>query len=165
MPRIILIIHNVRSAYNVGSLLRTADALGISKVYFSGFSPYPEAPRDRRLPHVRARATSQIHKTALGAEKMLAWQYVTDISSLLQRLGRKNYLVAALEQSPKSQTLQSYRTERDVALILGNEVTGLEADVLKHADVYLEIPMLGNKESLNVVVAAGIALYHLRYHA
>jgi tRNA G18 (ribose-2'-O)-methylase SpoU len=161
--RIVLIIHDVRSAHNVGSLLRTADSLDIERVYFSGYTPYPEAPVDERLPHIRARVTNQIHKTALGAEDTIKWQHEADIYTLLNRLKRQGFLIAALEQSPTSVKLNTFSPPERVALVVGSEVQGLSLEVLEQADKIVEIPMLGKKESLNVAVAAGIALYHLRY--
>jgi len=161
--KIVLVVHDVRSAYNVGSLLRTADGLGVRHIYFTGYTPYPEAIDDQRLPHIRARLSKQIHKTALGAEKTLSWKHESDIFNLLNQLREDGFLIVALEQTPGSQALTDYHSSKDIALIVGNEVTGLTAEVIKQADLCLEIPMLGKKESLNVTVAAAIALYQLRY--
>jgi len=161
--KIVLIVHDVRSAHNVGSLLRTADGLGAECVYFTGYTPYPEAPNDERLPHIRTRTTNQIHKTALGAENTIKWQHETDIYTLLNQLKKHGFLVVALEQSPASIGINAFNPPERVALVVGNEVQGLSLEVLKQVDKIVEIPMLGKKESLNVAVAAGIALYHLRY--
>jgi tRNA G18 (ribose-2'-O)-methylase SpoU len=163
MRRIVLVVHDVRSAHNVGSLLRTADGLGVETVYFSGYTPYPEAPDDSRLPHIRTRISNQIHKTALGAEDALSWKHEADPVNLLGRLRKDGYSIVALEQTLDSQTLADYRPNANVVLLVGNEVTGLDAEMLKKIDLCLEIPMLGRKESFNVSVAAAIALYHLRY--
>ncbi len=161
--RLVLVVHNVRSALNVGSLLRTAEGLGAEKVFLTGYSPYPEAKDDSRLPHARARTALQIHKTALGAEYFINWQHQTDINACLDQLTRGGFLTVALEQTPKSQKLSDFRSDRPAALIVGNEITGLDESVLKKIKQHVQIPMSGRKESFNVAVAAGIALYHLRY--
>lgn len=163
--KIVLIVHNVRSAHNVGSLLRTADGLGVERVYLSGYTPYPEAPDDKRLPHIRARATQQIHKTALGAESSVTWSHAEDIERLIKDLQQKGYEVIALEQASNSKALPSYKSPKNTAIIVGSEVGGLDQEVLALADTALQIPMLGGKESFNVSVAAAIALYHLRFQA
>jgi 23S rRNA (guanosine2251-2'-O)-methyltransferase len=162
---IVLIVHNVRSALNVGSLLRTADGLGVAQVYLTGYTPYPESPNDVRLPHIRLRASKQIHKSALGAENSVKWSHREDIEPLITELSKKGYLIAALEQAKGAILLPEFRTAKDAALIVGSEVGGLDEALLKQADVCLEIPMLGAKESLNVAVAGGMGLYHLRWQA
>ena len=161
--KIVLVVHNVRSALNVGSLLRTSDGLGVEMVYLTGYSPYPEVHSDVRLPHVRLRATKQIHKTALGAEETVEWEHRPDVISLIDKLGKDNFTVIALEQTKDAQKLQDFKPEGDVALIVGNEVDGLEKEILRLVDSRVEIPMLGQKESFNVAVAAAIGLYHLRF--
>jgi len=161
--RIILVAHDVRSAHNVGSLLRTADGLGVEKVYFSGYTPYPAARDDKRLPHVASRATTQISKTALGAEDNVAWEHSDDVTKLLKALAGQGFTIAALEQTKSGISLEKYRPTEATALVVGNEVDGLNGQILGMADVRLEIPMLGSKESYNVAIAAAIALYHLRY--
>jgi 23S rRNA (guanosine2251-2'-O)-methyltransferase len=163
MRRIILIIHNVRSAHNVGALLRTADGLGVEKAIVSGYSPYPPAKNDIRLPHVAQKTGRAIQKTALGAETSVDWQKIDNISSYLDELTANNWVVAALEQTATAIVLSNYQPPDKIALIVGNEIGGLEAEVLAKAPVQLEIPMLGAKESLNVAAAGAIALYHLRY--
>jgi len=161
--KLVLIAHNLRSSHNVGALLRTADGLGIQKVYFTGYTPYPAMQSDTRLPHLAQKTSNQIHKTALGAETSVNWTQQTDIKTAIDELKQIGYTIAALEQSPKAQTLTSYKGPKQVALIVGREVEGLEAEVLNLADVTLEIPMLGQKESFNVALAAAMALYHLRF--
>jgi len=161
MAKIVLVIHNIRSAHNVGSLLRTADGLGIYKVYITGYSPYPETMNDTRLPHERLKISKLVNKTALGAEKSVNWQHVKDVYNLIDRLKKSNYKIAALEQTAKSVMLPEYKVKEKEALIVGNELTGIDDEVLLKCDVHLEIPMLGRKESFNVAVAGAIALYHL----
>lgn len=160
--KIILIIHNVRSAHNVGSLLRTADGLGIQRVYLSGYTPYPKLAKDDRLPHIAERVDSQIHKTALGAETTVNWQKA-DIESLLEALPEEDYLIAALEQTSSAIRLDEFKPPQRIALVIGNEINGLEPRLLRSAATHLEIPMLGAKESFNVAAAAAMALYHLRF--
>lgn len=165
MRKIILVIHNVRSAYNVGSLLRTADGLGVERVYLAGYSPYPESKGDVRLPHIRQRLSRQIHKTALGAQETINWFHEEDINKILDSLVAEGYLIAALEQTPWAQDLNNFLPKTDIALVVGNEVAGLDSQTLKRISCHLKIPMLGQKESFNVAVAAAMALYHLRYSA
>lgn len=163
MSKIVVIAHNLRSAHNVGSLLRTADGMGVDKVYFTGYTPYPLSEDDGRLPHIAAKIDKQINKTALGAQNFVDWQRQIDVAKLLSDLKREGFTVAALEQTPRSIKLSKFEPPAKVAVILGREVEGIEPEVLELADVALEIPMLGHKESLNVVQAAAIAFYHLRY--
>ena len=163
MNDIILILNDIRSTHNVGSILRTAECLGISHVYFCGYTPYPLAPSDSRLPHISAKLNSQIHKTALGAEKIVKWSTIRDISALILDLKSQGFCLAALEQSPKSVALNTFVAPSKIAVILGNEVTGVDPYLLDDVDTILEIPQFGKKESLNVTQAAAICLYHLRF--
>lgn len=163
MAEISLVIHNVRSAHNVGSLFRTADGLGVEKIYLTGYTPYPEARADERPPHERRAATRKIHKTALGAESFVDWSYRDDVFEVLQQLSAEGYQIAALEQTPKSIELASYQPSSKLVLVVGSEIGGIEIKIIEKADVCLQIPMAGSKESFNVAAAAAIALYHLRY--
>jgi 23S rRNA (guanosine2251-2'-O)-methyltransferase len=160
---LILIMHNVRSALNVGSMLRSSDGLGVDKVFMTGYTPYPKQVSDSRLPHLASKVDSQIHKTALGAEKTVDWQLEPDINFLIEQLGRDGYKICALEQTPGSIALPDFKSPDKVVLIVGREVEGLEEQVIQAADFCVVIPMLGQKESFNVSVAAAIALYHCRY--
>ncbi len=160
---LVLIAHNLRSAHNVGSLLRTADGLGVSQVYMTGYTPYPELVGDTRLPHLSHRLTKQIHKTALGAETMVDCRHSDLIEPVLRRLRQRGFTVVALEQTPTAQPLQTFKPPAKLALIVGREVDGLEPEVLMQVDQTVFIPMFGKKESFNVTVAAAIALYHCRY--
>ena len=163
MKEIVLLVHDIRSCHNVGSLLRTAEGLGISKVYFSGYTPYPSEFDDTRLPHIHQKLTKQIHKTALGAETSQSWKHVESVTSLIGHLKKQGFTVLALEQSPDSIKLTDYKSSNKVALLLGREVEGISADLLKLVDQKVEIPMYGSKESFNVVQAAAMALYQLRF--
>lgn len=165
MTDIILLVHDIRSCHNVGSLLRTAEGFGVTKVYLSGYTPYPSTEHDPRLPHIHQKLTKQIHKTALGAETLIPWEYHEDISALITQLKADGYTIAALEQAPHAIELPDFQTPQKIALLLGREVEGVDTALLQKTDVILEIPMQGVKESFNVVNAAAIALYQLRFAA
>jgi len=161
--QLILVIHNVRSALNAGSMLRTADGLGVKEAWLTGYSPYPRQANDKRLPHMAAKAEAQIAKTALGAEKAVDWRQEDDIFAVIKRLKQQGYTVAGLEQTAESVKLTAFQAPPKLAVIVGREVEGLEKVVLEACDVVLEIPMYGKKESFNVAVAAAIALSWLRF--
>lgn len=163
MSSTILIAHNVRSCHNVGSLLRTAEGLGVDEVILSGYTPYPLAGNDTRLPHEAAKLHRQIQKTALGAEESQPWSHCDSIDEVLARLADEGYQIAAVEQSESSQSLPSFKPPQKLALIVGREVEGIEPEILRAVDITLEIPMFGSKESFNVVQAAAMALYHCRF--
>lgn len=164
MREIIVIAHNMRSTHNVGSLLRTADGLGVQKVIMTGYTPYPNSGSDERLPHIAEKLTRQIHKTALGAENTITWQHQDDIMAVIAELRQQEFWIAALEQAPDSVSLPSLQPPEKIAIILGREVEGVEAEVLAVCDAKLEIPMFGAKESFNVSQAAAIAMYHCRFN-
>ncbi len=145
--------------------MRTADALGVKKVYLSGYTPYPSHNSDTRLPHEALKISRQINKTALGAELNVKWQHVASPVPVISALKTQGYKICALEQSKGSLNIQDYKPAQKLVLLLGREVKGIEPDLLELADTILEIPMLGKKESLNVVQAAAIALYHLRFYS
>lgn len=159
MPTVIVIAHNIRSTHNVGSIFRTAEGFGVSKIILSGYTPYPVLADDTRLPHIASKLTDQIHKTALGAETLVPFEYqeTPDVSSLK----KAGFRIVALEQDSASIPLRAYTAPEKVALLLGEEVAGIAPDLLRRCDDIIEIPMQGQKESFNVSVAAGIALYHL----
>jgi 23S rRNA (guanosine2251-2'-O)-methyltransferase len=160
---LILIAHNLRSAHNVGSLLRTADGLAVREVIFSGYTPYPLLEDDTRLPHIAAKVDRQVVKTALGAERSQAWRAVPGIEQVISELKRDGYTVVALEQTGRSEKLPDYQPPGKVAIVVGNEVEGLKPAEVAYCAAALMIPMLGSKESLNVVQAAAMALYHCRF--
>lgn len=163
MRKIIVIAHNIRSTHNVGSLLRTAEGLGVNKVYLTGYTPYLLAPNDARLPHISSKLTAAIQKTALNAQDSLDWEYVEDIGAVLANLSADGYTVCALEQTPTAVNLNTFKAPDKCALVLGSEVTGVDEKLLANCPVHLVIPMFGKKESFNVVQAAAMALYHLRF--
>ncbi len=159
MPDIVLIAHNIRSTHNVGALFRTAEGFGVSRIILSGYTPYPRTPGDTRLPHIADKLTAQIHKTALGAEQLVPFSYLG--SPDIAALRHQGYRIVGLEQAAHSIHLPDYTAPDKIALILGEEVHGIPAHLLDHCDDIIEIPMSGKKESFNVSVAAGIALYAL----
>ena len=156
-----LILHNIRSVHNVGSIFRTADAAGISKIILSGYTP---TPLDRfNL------TRKDFAKVSLGAENTVPWTQLKTFSQAVALLRKENYFIAAVEQSRHSTPLFDFTAPFDktqgkpkpLALVLGNEVLGVSSASLKLCDAILEIPMRGKKESLNVSVAAGIAMFHV----
>jgi 23S rRNA (guanosine2251-2'-O)-methyltransferase len=163
MHDIVLIAHNLRSCHNVGSLLRTAEGLGVTKVFLTGYTPYPQSADDTRLPHLAAKLHRQIAKTALGAEQTQPWQHIEDIHQLLDKLREQGYLIAAIEQAATAIPLPDFKPPQKIALLVGREVEGVEQDVLERMDTILEIPMFGSKESFNVVQAAAMGLYHCTF--
>lgn len=154
----ILILDNIRSAQNVGALFRTADGAGVDQLYLVGITPQPSK---KELYLTDAEKT--LRKTALGAEKTVAWKHVKTLHPLLKRLKQEGCSIVALEQSTKSIDYREWTPlkEGKLALIAGNEVEGISEKTLELADIIIELPMRGQKNSLNVAVATGIALYHL----
>jgi tRNA G18 (ribose-2'-O)-methylase SpoU len=158
MKEIVVLLHNIRSLHNVGSIFRTADAAGISKLYLCGITPTPLDRFGKVIP--------QLAKVALGAEKTVPWEAVKSPGAVLKLIGnlkKERYKILAVEQSEKSIPYFKYKSADKIALIIGNEVKGLPKSTLKYADKILEIPMRGRKESLNVSVAFGIAIFRLLY--
>lgn len=151
----ILIIHNVRSVENVGAMFRTADAAGVDKIYLTGYTP---APFDRF-----GRKRKDIAKSALGAEEYVAWEQKKNITTLLKNLKQNKFQIIAIEQDKKSIDYKTLRLRRGRgnAFIVGPEVTGIPKSILAKCDLIAEIPMRGKKESLNVSVALGIALFRM----
>jgi tRNA G18 (ribose-2'-O)-methylase SpoU len=153
MKTVILVLLNIRSAQNVGSLFRTADAAGISKIYLVGYTPDPVDRFNR--------PRNDVAKAALGAEKTIPWEHVATIAPLLKRLKKEGIQTIAIEQSKNSIDYKKIKPQFPAAFILGNEVEGIPESVLSKVDVIAEIPMAGEKESLNVSVAGGIALFRM----
>lgn len=166
--KVSLVIHNIRSTHNVGAFFRTCDGLGVDKIIFSGYTPYPTFEGDTRLPHFADKLTRQIHKTALGAESFIDFTVYDNLETALDTLKAQNTVLVALEQSKSSVTLEKCKnilknqySNCDVALIVGNEIHGVMPEILKQVGIIVEIPMQGKKESLNVSIATAIALYEL----
>ncbi len=156
-PSFILILHNIRSAHNVGAMFRTADGAGVAEIILSGYTPVPAKKGALYLTD----ADKALHKTALGAEYMVPWRKVATPGRTLTLLKKSGFTVVALEQMKGSVPYQQYKSKGPVALIVGNEVRGIDQKILKQCDTVLEIPMRGAKNSLNVSVACGIALYQI----
>lgn len=159
MAEIIVIVHNIRSTHNVGSIFRTAEGFGVCKIILSGYTPYPTIKNDSRLPHISEKLSAQIHKTALGAEKIVPFEYRETLDLGTPDLA--SYQIVALEQAKDSISLRNYTPPSKLALLLGEEVHGITPELLSQVDDIIEIPMHGQKESFNVSVATGIALYAL----
>ena len=149
----VLILLNIRSAENVGAIFRTADAAGIKHIYLVGITP---APLDRFQ-----RPRKDIAKSALGAELSVPWQLVKTVTPLLTKFKKEGRTMIAIEQSPTSVDYKKVKAVENAVFILGNEVEGVPKAVLAKCDIVAEIPMRGMKESLNVSVAAGIAVYRM----
>lgn len=163
MTDIVVIANDIRSAHNVGSLMRTCEGLGISKLYLTGYTPYPWQTNDNRLPHIADKLDKQIDKTSLGAHKNLAWEYREDTIDAIKGLKKSGYRLLGLEQSKTSVDLPDYKSPDKLALLLGTEVTGIPSELMTLCDDLVEIPMFGKKESFNVVQAAAMALYQFRF--
>ena len=144
-----VVLHNIRSCYNVGSVFRTSDALGVDKIFLGGYTPNP------------VKDTS-IRKTALGSENMVLWEAHWQTHHILKKLKSEGITIIALELTRKSIDLEDFEPNFPFALLLGNEVTGLSSSILKYADYIVQIPMLGGKESMNVSVSYGIGMYTIK---
>lgn len=149
-----ILLPDIRSAHNVGSIFRTADAAGVSKIYLSGTTP---SPIDRF-----GRKRKDIAKVALGAEDTVPWEYIEDVDDAVARLQKSGVHICAIEQDETSIPYTAHAYTTDTLIIMGNEVDGIDKTLLKQADSILEIPMHGSKESLNVAVTTGIILFHAR---
>ena len=149
---IVVVLDNIRSAHNVGSAFRTADAFKADKVWLCGICAVPPS--------------AEIHKSALGAEDSVPWEHVGDTLEAVTALKAAGYTVAAVEQTVHSVMLDAFRPERGgrYALVFGNEVEGVRQDVVDASDMTLEIPQLGTKHSLNVSVSVGVVLWHFFCH-
>ncbi len=159
--KLTIALHNIRSIYNVGAILRTAEGFGVEKVILSGYTPWYKKPG--LLPHLAEKLERHITKTAVGADKMVKTEWVDDLPKYLDetkllKLGLENNL-----DDPRLQNLRDFRSEAETEaiLVLGEEVEGIPPEILEKLDILLEIPMRGQKESFNVSVATGIALYEL----
>ncbi|HEY4526867.1 MAG TPA: RNA methyltransferase [Candidatus Paceibacterota bacterium] len=146
-----VLLHNIRSAHNVGSIFRTCDAAGVSRVYLTGYTP---TPTDRF-----GRAQKDIAKTALGAERAVSWEYHKNPLAVIAKLHDEGRRIVAVEQNPHSIDYRKFQSKKPAVFIFGNEVRGISKSILNACDSIIEIPMHGKKESLNVSVAAGIVLF------
>ncbi len=149
----ILILHNIRSVENVGAMFRTADAVGINKIYLTGYTP---CPLDRF-----GRKRKDLAKSALGAEEFIPWEYKKMVYPVIAKLKRDGFLIIGIEQDKKSIDYKKVTLKNKNVFIVGAEVTGIPKNILKKCDIIAEIPMRGKKESLNVSVACGVVLFRI----
>lgn len=154
-PQTIVVLDNIRSTFNVGSIFRTSDALGIEQVILGGTTP---SPVDRF-----GREREDIAKVALGAQKNIPWVYEEKILPVIKKLKKDGYKIIAIEQSEESVDYKKVKMTKGekVVFVMGAEVEGVDKNILKIADIIAEIPMLGQKESLNVSVSFGVALFRI----
>jgi len=150
---IVVILDNIRSVHNVGAIFRTSDALGISKIFLCGITP---SPIDRF-----GRERSDLHKSALGAEKTVSWEHHPSTLECVLQLKAKGYSVVCVEQTKNSIDYKKVNPKNKTAFVFGNEVSGISEDVLSQADQVAEINMMGEKESLNVSVTFGIVMFRM----
>ena len=172
--QIVVMAHNIRSIFNVGSIFRTSEGFGVMKVFLSGWTPNAVESYDPDtdafaaiLPHQRAKIEHELHKTALGAENSVPSEFRESVMELIDELHQQEFLIVGLEQNSRSILLSDFSRHfpadkfPKIALILGEEVHGLTAAIIAKCDVLVEIPMFGKKESFNVATSAGIALYEI----
>ena len=158
-----ILLPDIRSAYNVGSIFRSADCFGIEKIYLSGTTPTPID----RFGRSNSGAQKEISKTALGAEKDIMWEYIDDINKFITKIKNDGFIIVSIEQDKKSIDLKDFlkiKTKnniQNILLVFGNEVDGIDKNILKKSDHIVEIPLKGNKESLNVSVCAGLIMHIL----
>lgn len=148
-----VLLHNIRSAHNVGAIFRTADALGVSRIYLSGYTP---SPVDRF-----GRPVKEIAKTALGAEQTIHWEYAKSPAKFLRTLKRDGFGVVGIEQDKRAIDYKTFKPGKKVLVIVGNEVRGISTGLRQQCDALIEIPMKGRKESLNASVAFGVAAFRI----
>lgn len=159
MRKICLVAVDIRSTHNIGSIFRSADGFG-AEIVLVGICPRPKGdPNEDRLPHVTAKAHDAIAKTALGAESTVVWRYFANIDEAVQNLRAEGFRILAIEQGPNAKDMRKLKLEGPSALLLGPEVEGLPERITSICDDMYEIAMVGQKESFNVSVSAGIALY------
>ena len=164
--QLIVVLYNIRSTYNVGPILRTAEGFGVNRVILSGYTP--RVHDDNLLPHLRDKLDHEIHKTALGAEDLLDIYSSGDVFLELKKLREQGWQIVGLENNIANDNLikinspeMKERLSDRVVLVLGEEVNGIDNSLYDIIDLFIEIPMKGKKESFNVSVAAGIAIYVL----
>jgi len=149
----VLVLPDIRSAINVGAIFRTADAVGVSKIYLTGYTP---RPNDKF-----GRVQKDIAKSALGAETWIPWDYKKSLGLLIKQFKKEGYTIIAIEQDKKSIDYRKIKIKNKTVFILGSEVGGLDKKILDKCDQIVEIPMKGRKESLNVSVACGVCLFRI----
>ena len=153
MKKTIAVLDNIRSVHNTGSIFRTADAAGVDMIYLCGYTPQP-IDRFRR-------PRADFAKVSLGAEKTIEWKYFENTMDALKELKKNNFTIIAIEQAENSKDYKKVKISEKIAFVFGNEPNGISKEVLDKCDIIAEIPMKGEKESLNVSVSAGIALFRI----
>lgn len=146
--KIYLILPNIRSAHNVGAMFRIADCFGVEKIFLTGYTPTPEGKR-------------KIEKVALGAEKWIQWEQTDDTTELIKKLKEKDFEIIGLEKTETSVNIDKADFTDKIALIVGEEVSGMDLNLVELCDQIVHIPMYGKKSSLNVSVATGVALHSI----
>jgi len=147
MKNLTVILDNIRSAHNVGAIFRTCDGAGVNMLYLCGITPYP--------PH------KKILKTALGAEEYIKWKHENSTKNVIHELQGQGYKIISVEQTSKAKHYNNFSYPQKVALVFGNEITGISSEVLALSDHHIELPMIGRKNSLNVSTTVGIIVYHI----
>ncbi len=155
-----MILDNIRSAHNVGAIIRNAAAFGVAEIVCCGITPYPKIPGDTRLPHVAKKADSQIEKTSLGSSQHCHFRHYDLLDEAILSLSPESN-VYALEIASEANNLTDFQAELPAALILGSEVDGIDLANIEKLDAVLQIPTTENKQSLNVTSACAISLYHI----
>jgi tRNA G18 (ribose-2'-O)-methylase SpoU len=149
MKEFVVICDDLRSLFNVGSVFRTSDGVGVNKIYLCGITGHPDVPKAKR----------KISKVALGAQDFIEWEYVKQSWRLVEKLKKEGYQIISLEQTSRSINYTKFKPKFPLALIIGNESNGVKKSLLNRSDKIIDIPMRGQKESLNVSVAFGIVAY------
>ncbi|MBU1102037.1 RNA methyltransferase [Patescibacteria group bacterium] len=145
--KIVVVCHNIRSAFNIGSIFRTADGAGVAKIILGGYSAHPPHPK--------------LEKVSLGAQNFIPYERIWQTWRVIENLKKNGYHIIALEKTKKAKNIFSCNPKFPLALVMGNEVRGFSKEILKRCDETIFIPMRGKKESLNVSVAFGIAIYQI----
>ncbi|MDP1884392.1 MAG: TrmH family RNA methyltransferase [Candidatus Moranbacteria bacterium] len=155
--KLYIIAHNIRSAHNVGAIFRSCDGAGVQKIFLTGYSQRP-AEEDKEI---KSKPEKMLEKTALGAQLSVEWEGADDLAALIVRLKKAGVQIVALEKTDSSLNIKKFKPAFPMALILGHEVDGVKDEILRMCDAVIDIPMRGKKESLNVSVATGIAIYEI----
>ena len=148
MKEMVLILDNIRSVLNVGAIFRTADGSAVWKIYILGITPDPNHKK--------------LQKTALGAENTVEWEFVKNPEELITKLKKEGFEIIVVEQSSKAENFYDIEYPEKIALIFGNEITGVSSEIISKSDKDIIIPMLGKKNSLNVATCVGILMYYIR---
>jgi 23S rRNA (guanosine2251-2'-O)-methyltransferase len=160
---IVVIAHNIRSAFNVGSIFRVCDGVGVTKLYLTGYTPFPQIDNDKRLNFEIEKTEKKIKKSGLEGFNNLPFKHAENIITLIKELKEKRFKIVGLEQHQNSVNIFDYKVTEKTAIIIGNEVSGVESQVLDNCDKIIEIPMYGKGKSLNVAVSLAVGLYTITH--